>query len=383
MEPPQKNTGEESAARGAVAGVRADAVTLPSDPPPSSAVSALEEYKAAHHGKAPPMTRGEKAFNALDYYGIGLGVNTAVSMFMFDQFFHKHLQPLKNFLDKNEGSLGGRLAKLGMLGSGGFILLIPMKLMEDHKDWWVRKLDTLFHRQQLSETEKQDIEARYEYLKQEPKQTYASEFWARVISWVINYGFYEAAKGDKKIPGSKGLEPLTEKWGNETGTFLRDAQNNPNLAKMTSALESKLEVSAAPGWIEKSKREFHKASGKKRLDNLIEGGYLELILTATMSTLQFAWSRLLAPFLGKKADDGPTAVSPTVSSSHGNITVASPTQSSPPTRTAAISSPPGTPDTRISQPDLHSMKKAEKNPAASASLMDRVTQPDAAVSIHV
>lgn len=272
----------------------------------SPGTSALEAYKAEHGGKKPPTTRGEKLFNLLDYYGIGFGVNTAISMYLSDKFKHAEWRPLYN---KMVDKMGKNTTEFFTLGTGGFILLIPIKLMEDHKEWWARKLDGIFGDKHPSQQAAQAIEARYEEIRQEPKQTYLSEFVSRILAFVMNLGVIKAVVDKKNVLSSvgipfEGLEEESAKLTVKNMEFLHDAEAHPYIAEKTAKLEAYLEKGpkvAAEKLAKAGKGdEFTPMTGKERLQSLLMLGYFDAACAAGSSTLQFIWTRILAPVLGKK-----------------------------------------------------------------------------------
>lgn len=284
-------------------GVAAPATETPAPAP----ASALDAYKAAHNGKGPPTTRGEKLFNLLDYYGIGFVANAAVSMYLSDRFKHTGWKPARN---KMAEKIGEGATDIATLSTGGFLFTIPIKLMEDHKEWWVRKLDGMFGAPCSSAQKAQEIEARYEEIKQEPKQTWASEFGARILGFLMNFAVIGAFMGEKNIVNKmgipfEGLEIESAKLTEKNLAYLHDAEARPYIAEKVAQWETHLgrtpQALAEKMAQEGRADDFPPLSGKERLENLIKLTYLEVACTASCTTMQFIWSRILAPVLGKKA----------------------------------------------------------------------------------
>lgn len=355
--------------------------TPATEAPVTTPASALTEYKAAHNGNGPPSTRGEKLFNALDYYGIGFFANAALSMYLSDRFKHTGWKPLRTKMAKQ---IGEGATDIATLSTGGFLFTIPIKLMEDHKEWWVRKLDGIFGPSNPTAKKAQEIEARYEEIKQEPKQTWASEFGARILGFVMNFGIIGAFMGEKNavnIIGLKfeGLEKESAKLTEGILEYAHNAEARPYIAKKVEQWEERLgrtpravaEKMAAEGRAE----EFPLITGKERLENLLNLSFLEAACTVSCTTMQFIWTRILGPILGKKPPqekDAPIGTQPPASTTSS---ASSPRdQRSVPFNGMIID----VPTTKVKEPSVEGKEKGttemnkKPSPKAIASHVERV-----------
>lgn len=140
------------------------------DAPASGEIPALAEDKKKHH-----RTTGEKIFDAGVYGGIGWITNAAISVVaavwlsetksgkkfwdagakkansLFDSV---GMKPAAGTSFEQRNTRGHFLTKVTSLMTGGFVLLAPMKWLEDHKSEVVNKLDKKFG----NEKEKADAE---------------------------------------------------------------------------------------------------------------------------------------------------------------------------------------------------------------------------------
>lgn len=349
---------------------------------PSALPSALEEYKAMHNGKNPPMTGGEKFFNFANYYGAGGILNGLIGLTMADLTKHTHLQPACRKLYQ---FMGESLTNFMVLSLGGFVMLWPQTFAEKHKRTWVGKLDHLLGKQNKTPEEDLAIAARYEFLEHEPEQTFKSELASRVVGMAMNGMFTRAVLEEgnaiQKLGGSfKGIEPKTTELAERTVAMLKDSEARPYIAKRTMALEENLAKTpqAIAGKFSAAGRadEFNKLTGEDRLKQLVKLSYLEVIFTSSMSFLQFAWSRVMAPIFGKQ-EAAPSCVthssSPTTLSKqeYGHVVA------------DATAKAQDAPDTKISQPSLQPTKEAEKGKIVPVSLMEQATRTDASGALQL
>ena len=194
--------------------------------------------KMDHH----KLSDGEKLFDRVTYTGIGFGVNEASSLWITDQFMHG-----KNLLSKVPGPLkkagewfsqsgyeragdwlgktfkmAERVTKEGVMEttsqrgrnlllmltllSGGTLLLLPMKSLEDNKHYWVQKANHLLDKMRGSTMTPEEVEARDKKVEQDiacsPRQTWPSFLLGRVVavsSSVITGTFLVGPKNNQKI----------------------------------------------------------------------------------------------------------------------------------------------------------------------------------------
>ena len=117
---------------------------------------------------------------------------------------------------------------IGVLGSGGFLLMAPIKMLEDHKEWWVRKFDKMFGDQNPSREDLKQREARYDYIKNAPKQTWSSVLLSRVAGIAFVLTVFMPINGRRNILSTngvkfKGLAPIMEDGGEKVAeTIIKD-----------------------------------------------------------------------------------------------------------------------------------------------------------------
>lgn len=384
----------------------ANAKETPQNTPSTAQADALAAYKAAHGGKAPPSTKGEKLFNALDYWGLGWVANAVISIYWADAAEHTYAQPMQNrltnyfaslwpfkkaeghlsgnLLEQSErlyqalkdrpeyvsfhqevkaagkgidtffekigtpseailselhktGKLGGehtsllenfehlkaaRLSKYGaskvvgfaMLNIGGWLLLAPMKLLEDRKEKIVPTLDKWLGSEQAKGDAKEALQARHEELKHEPKQTWTSELLARTISTPLIVGLYYNTRAPKNMLSKAGVpfegaDLYADKFATKAIASLRrhpeeELAIERKLGQGTAKIAAKMRAKGQENL-------FNEASGQKRLHNIFKLGFLEVIYSAVMATLVFSWSRVTGIFLGEKKQEDVPSPAPT------------------------------------------------------------------------
>ena len=167
------------------------------------------------------LSPGEKLFDRVTYTGIGFGVNEASSLWITDQFMHG-----KNLLDNTSGLLkkmgsgfsaegfgkasewmaktfkfteklehgvmvtpkqrGGNLLLMLTLLSGGTLLILPMKKLENDKQKWVKRANHFIDKMRGNEMSKEETEARDAKVEQDiacsPRQTWPSFLLGRIIA---------------------------------------------------------------------------------------------------------------------------------------------------------------------------------------------------------
>lgn len=190
--------------------------------PKSSSTTPLTAAATANPSSivAPEESKGEKLYNTVVYKGINYWLNLGLSIVAADiflygkgrPFYDKQLENVTNFFKstKLDQALGEEATKrasdvaLGFttLNTGGNIILIPMKLMEDAKRpivHWINK--NIYHDKQLAADghEKTPDEI---YIEQEqPKQSWGNVIWrrAQAMAASIAFGLTLDAVGRKKL----------------------------------------------------------------------------------------------------------------------------------------------------------------------------------------
>ncbi len=218
-------------------------------------------------------TAGEIAFDRVVYTGIGFGVNEASSLWITDQFKHGNnlLERAPGFL-KTMGSwfsrtgfdrISDRIAEIfkleakivdgktftprmrgnntllmATLLSGGTLLVWPMKKIEDHKNYWVKKANHFidwFRGQKLSPEEVAARDAEVEQaIACSPRQSWPSLLAGRVIAMFSSWAtgtFIVKEKGNERV-GQFSENVITHTM-QETNTLV-GASNSSWLAKLAS-----------------------------------------------------------------------------------------------------------------------------------------------------
>jgi hypothetical protein len=207
------------------------------------------------------QSAGEVAFNRIAYTGIGFGVNEVSSLWITDQFMHG-----KNLFEKSSGALkraGSWFSKEGFDGaskwlakafkvtdklkngkiitaqaragngllmvtllSGGTLLLLPMKWLEDHKVYWVKKANHTIDWMRGNKLSAEDVAKRDDEVEQtiacSPRQSWPSMLLGRVIACASSVG---------------------------TGTFLIGPENNKKIMDMSEkALAGSVQTGEKSRW---------------------------------------------------------------------------------------------------------------------------------------
>lgn len=186
---------------------------------------------------------GEVIFNRTVYTGIGFGLNEAISLYITDQFEHGKgtsivnklgINP-KNFARAAENTKGlfkeKRIIVQGVekiytpimrgqkfvMGSslliGGTLLVLPMRWLEDSKEFWVEKFNHLYDKFRREKLTPEEVRARDEEVAKavacSPKQSWPTLLLGRAIAVSTTIGWNAAASAE--------VTPVIEDKGN---TFL-------------------------------------------------------------------------------------------------------------------------------------------------------------------
>ncbi len=159
--------------------------------------------KSENSENLPPMSEGEKWYNRLVYTGLNYWVNLGISLFIADLFLHGKGNKIfksgvENFsqqISKFSGmkkSTSKWLAEIGLgtfsLNSGGNILLIPTKFLEDNKRnvvyWLNEKLGVDQTAPDGHKLTPDEI-----YIEQEQdKQSWGRMIYRRFLGWCASTG---------------------------------------------------------------------------------------------------------------------------------------------------------------------------------------------------
>ncbi len=203
----------------------------------------------------------------------------------------------------------------GALNIGGWLVMIPMKLLEDRKEKIVHTLDDQIYGKHAPEAVTQRVEARHEQIKQDPHQTWSSELLSRAIGTPMIFGLYgqTAFKENalKKV-GVKfeGMQHYEELLGNKAYIYAKEEA--PELYKK---FENYLE--GAPkrlGAIEASENEG--SIGAQRFKKGVGFTFVDFTYSLMMASIVFTWTRVLGPLIGIKKQgeaeqESPNQPSPT------------------------------------------------------------------------
>lgn len=175
--------------------------------------------------QTPPKKRvksaGEKVFDRTVYTGIGFGVNEASSLWITDQFMHgknllRNVPGLKKAgewfsetgfnrvsesiakkfkltekLAKDGGKIlpkerGGNALLMVTLLSGGTLLILPMKWLEDNKNRWVKRANHMVDKMRGRQMTPEEVVARDTQVEQDiactPRQSWPSMMLGRLIA---------------------------------------------------------------------------------------------------------------------------------------------------------------------------------------------------------
>ena len=225
-----------------------------------------------------PMSKGEKLFNALNYWGIGWIVNTAVSvgstwLIKDSKFFKPKFDALVERLGKGDVKAAGNwrnwLTIIG-LSSGGFTLLIPMKKIEDHKLEYVKKLDEMLDGPNAEA--KPEVKAAHDRIAQEPTQGWFSLLASRATAIPIIISF------DKMV--GKHINP----WSAKTARGMDKFFNKGN-AVAVKEIEAAAARAGSAGDI---------AATERTQTKIFDYTNKDLIYSGLISSLIFGFSRIFS-----------------------------------------------------------------------------------------
>jgi len=156
----------------------------------------------------PKMSQGEKLYEKVVYTGINYWLNLGLSMVVADYFLHGKGRPFydRSLVSINNGFKAFKLDKaigekamerathvaLGFvsLNSGGNIILVPMKLMEDRKRpivHWINK--NIYHEQQLAPDGHEEKPNEIYIEKEQPPQSWGNVIWRRTKAMAASIAF--------------------------------------------------------------------------------------------------------------------------------------------------------------------------------------------------
>jgi|GEM_PF-3066855 len=149
--------------------------------------------------RASGKTWGEYLFDSSVYLGLGYAANAAISVALTHQaqnipnsWLRKSMESAEGYWRKGIGTLTNDqkqidywapyMNRMLYLSSGGYILLLPTKWLEDNKKAIVEKMDGIFNTGPKTPEQQQAFD---EYYDNQPKQSYTSLFAGRLIAHPI------------------------------------------------------------------------------------------------------------------------------------------------------------------------------------------------------
>jgi len=206
-----------------------------------------KDPKKPHH----KPTAGETAFNRTVYTGIGFGVNEVSAILIADEFQHrsgkklfesisewmvktfKYTDTIKNGVTMPANKNAASMLMWASLLISGTLLVYPMKKLEDHKSYWVKKANHFFDWMQGTKMAPEEVEKRDTEVEQaiacEAKQTWPSLLIGRGIAMLtaIGLGKLIGASGSEKMmnaserffTGSVQAEGMKNRWHSYLGVL--------------------------------------------------------------------------------------------------------------------------------------------------------------------
>lgn len=168
------------------------------------------------------------------------------------------------------------------LMSGGFAIMVPIKVLEDHKEQIVSSLDNALGKNNKSLDEQHAIEARHKQIAEEPNQTWASVLGGRVIALVPVLTLTKVL-GSKDNPlasvGFKGMDVMFEEAGKhavnvfdkampETSQKIQDTFDKTN-ATLVEDVKAKILKSDLPTALVDSLKPDAMAKEEQNIDSVL------------------------------------------------------------------------------------------------------------------
>jgi len=237
------------------------------------------------------------------------------------------------------------------LMSGGFILMAPIKLAEDHKEQVVAKIDNMLGKKDKSLDEQAQIEARHKQIAEEPNQTWGSVFSGRILGLVpimtfnklfatkdnvfAKQGFKGTDAGfehlaEKMTDGLKSVAPETyakletkfeqdnaELVGTIKSKVMREQMPNAMVENTVAGAAEKESANlvALENMAEKASQKF-KMSGAARMNKIASFGVADVSYSLVAATVTMMISKAIAPLFdkgGRKEDFEAVGAIPPVS----------------------------------------------------------------------
>lgn len=207
--------------------------SAPTDTPEPPGIAAVKEVLEVHavgvlvskalDTKTRDKTAGEVMFDRVVYTGIGFGVNEASSLWITDQFLHGKpkwylggkpfskdgfeaaTKTIAKTFNMTHAKSGNALLMATLL-SGGTLLVLPMRALEEHKIYWTEKANHFIDWFKGNKMVAEDVATRDEEVKQaiacSPQQTWAALLVGRAAAMGASFmtgNYIVKEHGNKKI----------------------------------------------------------------------------------------------------------------------------------------------------------------------------------------
>lgn len=310
----------------------------------------------------PEMSKGERWYNWLVYKGLNYWANLLVSIYAIE-FFTKRggREPIDRAAHRLGNLFGGKSAAANDLAyhhsktlldtlstlTGGWLLVVPLKILEDHKrgavHWLNKKLGVNQTAADGHEMTKDEI-----YIEEEqPKQSWARAFGRRALATGVVLSIGHAVNGifrdrSKPMPGRGEIDHF---GGKEriTNYALGGKEKARNAHLSNLAKEGGVNLVLRSGYFPWGK----KLANNTRVQNWLQAGVLDSVFTAITAAVMWATN-------GAKKEKMPQEIG-----ENGVPVVASPA-------TADM-------ETTATSPDKEALEKFKsKKPIAADSYIERI-----------
>lgn len=276
----------------------------------------------------PPKTRGEKIFNGLSWALFGWIANAAVSIKLADTLENRFRpafikggnaiaeSPVFKPFFKNKPEEGASLARslfsVIALLPGGYIVLFPVKWMEDRKPEIVKTLDKWFGPKNPDENTEKLIEARHSYLDAAPKLSWGDMFKGRTLPVLGIVATHFAFASDKtnivNIATGKDTFKGLNHYINKSGNFLYKStkeSRNQTIRNAADSLEKHLDkgITKHVSTLAVEDQKFYKMekngtewtrNGNDRLRGYLSNISVDLLYSAIVAAATFVIGHLSA-----------------------------------------------------------------------------------------
>gem|GEM_PF-5235160 len=227
------------------------------------------------------------------------------------------LGPVEDYF--KDGTAKGKARSMGALltlMSGGFVLMAPIKFMEDHKEDIVTKFDDMLSPEsKRTAAEAANIEARHKEIAEEPKQTWASQIAGRSIALVPILSTHFTLGNQANVVSKwgkefKGIDYHSGEAAKTAAEFLRGGQGTAKKVidkidgyhdKKIAAIKNKYETMSqdptlSKGWrgaAQRSLKHFEHVheGGKAKTENMINFANIDNGYSLAAASMTYAATR--------------------------------------------------------------------------------------------